>query len=202
MRDDERLVAGQAKVKAAALVFRDAVNADPDFVAFKVLVGFDCVYPPAWEDDAFQYAAAEAFRTQQVTELLASVSEASADEWFDKLRRFAGIESNDAATLACLRAEFFGEVPAVELLQQRAGFHQPEDVGQRGLGVDGDELEQDLMGTAGDIDLVESVAHVVGLRSKGSHDQLGAWAQNQVLHRDGIFAARTGLGPAARLGLY
>ena len=40
-----------------------------------------------------------------------------------------------------------------------------------------------------------------GVRSKGTHDQLGALAQDQVLHRDGIFAARTGLGPVATPGL-
>lgn len=98
MREDENLVAGQANVKAAAIAFRDAVNADPDFVAFKTLVGFDCVYPPAWEDDAFQYAEVEAYRTQQVTALLASVNADSADEWFHKLNRYASIESDDAAT--------------------------------------------------------------------------------------------------------
>lgn len=98
MRQDESLVAGQANVKAAAFAFRDAVNADQDFVAFKTLVGFDCVYPPAWEDDAFQHAEAEAYRTQQVTALLASINPGNADEWFDKLSRYARTESNDIAT--------------------------------------------------------------------------------------------------------
>lgn len=98
MREDENLVEGQANVKAAAFAFRDAVNADPDFVAFKTLVGFDCVYPPAWEDDGFQYAEVAAYRSQQVTALLASVNVDSADEWFKKLNRYASIESDDAAT--------------------------------------------------------------------------------------------------------
>jgi ppGpp synthetase/RelA/SpoT-type nucleotidyltranferase len=98
MRNDEGLVAGQANVRAAALAFRDFVNADADFVAYKVLVGFDCVYPPAWEDDDFQYAEAEAYRTQQVAELLASVDAASADAWFDRLNRYALTDSNDLAT--------------------------------------------------------------------------------------------------------
>lgn len=75
--------------------------------------------------------------------------------------------------LARLCAEFFGEVPAAELLRQRAGLHQPEDVSQRGLGVDGDQLEQKLVRAAGEVDLLQSAARVVGLRSKGSHDQLG-----------------------------
>lgn len=98
MREDENLVAGQVNVRAAAFAFRDAVNADQDFVDFKTLVGFDCVYPPAWENDPFEYEEAETYRAQQVTALLASVTAENADEWFDKLSRYARIESDDAAT--------------------------------------------------------------------------------------------------------
>lgn len=98
MRDDESLVAGQTKVRAAALAFRDAVNADPDFAAYKTLVGFDCVYPPAWEDDKFQYADAEAYRTEQMAELVASVNDGNADEWFRRLSRYALTDSADLAT--------------------------------------------------------------------------------------------------------
>lgn len=118
MHEDETLVAGQAKVKAAAFAFRDAVNADPDFVAFKTLVGFDCVYPPAWEGDAFQYADAEAYRTHQVTTLLATVNVDSADEWFNKISRYARTESNDTATFPVFGrflAKLAEEQPAIVL---------------------------------------------------------------------------------------
>lgn len=98
MRGDERLVVAQASVKIAALAFRDSVNADQDFVIYKTLVGFDCVYPPAWEDDAFQYAQAGEYRTRQISELLASVNAANAAEWFDRLSRYAQTDSYDAAT--------------------------------------------------------------------------------------------------------
>lgn len=98
MRDDESLVAGQSNVKAEALAFRDVVNADKDFVAYKVLVGFDCVYAPAWEDDDFRYAEAEAYRTKKAAELLASIDAASADAWFDRLNRYALTDSSDLAT--------------------------------------------------------------------------------------------------------
>lgn len=98
MREDENLVAGQVNVRAAAFAFRNAVNADQDFVDFKTLVGFDCVYPPAWENDPFEYEEAKTYRAQQVTALLASVTAENADEWFDKLSRYARIESDDAAT--------------------------------------------------------------------------------------------------------
>ena len=98
MREDETLIEGQAKVRAAAFEFRDAVNDSQDFVVYKTLVGFDCVYPPAWEDNNFQYAESKAYRTQQIAVLLASINDDNADEWFDKLGRYARTESNDAAT--------------------------------------------------------------------------------------------------------
>ncbi|MFP3549735.1 RelA/SpoT domain-containing protein [Paraburkholderia sp. SIMBA_049] len=118
MREDANLVASQAKVKAAALAFRDVVNADQEFVDFKTLVGFDCVYPPAWENDAFDYAEAEEYRSQQATALLASVNAVSADEWFDKLNRFSQVESDDLATFPTLGkflAELAKEQPTIVL---------------------------------------------------------------------------------------
>ncbi len=98
MQQNENLVLGQTSVKAAALAFRDIVNADADFVVYKVLVGYDCVYPPAWEDDKFQHAQAEAYRSQEVVMLLESVDAASADAWYDRLSRYASTDSSDLAT--------------------------------------------------------------------------------------------------------
>lgn len=98
MRDDPDLVAARARVEDAALAFRDVANADPDFVIYKTLVGFDSVFPPAWEDKEFQYEEAGAYRAEKVDALLASVEETSADAWFDRISRYARTESDDAAT--------------------------------------------------------------------------------------------------------
>ena len=98
MRDDPDLVAARAQVEVAALAFRDAVNANPDFGIYKTLVGFNSVFPPAWKSKEFHYEQAEAYRSEQVNALLASVNEASADAWFDRLSRYAQTKSNDAAT--------------------------------------------------------------------------------------------------------
>lgn len=98
MRDDPGLVAARVQVEAAALAFREVANTDPDFVIFKTLVGFNSVFPPAWKDKDFHYEQAEAYRAEQVEVLLASFDEASADAWFDRINRYAQIESDDAAT--------------------------------------------------------------------------------------------------------
>lgn len=98
MRDDPDLVAARALVADAALAFRDVANADPNFVIYKTLVGFDSVFPPAWEDREFQYEQQQAYRAEQVDALLSSVDAASADAWFERISRYAQTESNDAAT--------------------------------------------------------------------------------------------------------
>ncbi|WP_096665698.1 GTP pyrophosphokinase [Polaromonas sp. AET17H-212] len=98
MREDPELVAACPRVLAAALAFRDVVNADPDFEIYKILVGFNSVYPPAWEDEDFSYEQTQSYRTERVDALLASVNETNADVWFDRISRYARTESNDAAT--------------------------------------------------------------------------------------------------------
>lgn len=98
MRDDPDLAAARAQVEAAALTFRDVANANPDFVIYKTLVGFETVFPPAWEDKEFTYEQEKTYRAEQVDELLASVEEENADIWFDRISRYARTESNDAAT--------------------------------------------------------------------------------------------------------
>lgn len=98
MHDEPELVAVREEIEAAALEFRDVANANQDFVIYKTLVGFDSVYPPAWEDKAFGYEQVKTYRDEQVDELLASVKEANADTWFDRISRYAETESDDAAT--------------------------------------------------------------------------------------------------------
>jgi len=92
------LEAARARLQAAALDFRDVANANSDYVTYKALVGFNSVFPPAWTDKDFHYEQAEAYRAKLVDQLLQSVSEDSADEWFDRVRRYSQTESNDAAT--------------------------------------------------------------------------------------------------------
>ena len=40
---------------AAILKFRDTINVDDRFVRYKVLVGFESVYPGHWTDKEFDY---------------------------------------------------------------------------------------------------------------------------------------------------
>ncbi|MDB5441933.1 MAG: hypothetical protein JWP73_309 [Phenylobacterium sp.] len=49
MADDPALVTAVGKVRDAVVAFREAANADPDFATYKILVGFNSVFPPAWD---------------------------------------------------------------------------------------------------------------------------------------------------------
>lgn len=97
-KDDDQLAAEWARVGDQARRFAKQVNADPDYSLFKVLVGFNSVYPPAWKDGEFGYAEAEAYREAETAELLTTVTAATAQEWLDRIRRYAQTESDDLAT--------------------------------------------------------------------------------------------------------
>lgn len=97
MREDRDLAAVRDQVEEAALAFRDAVNADEDFVIYKTLVGYRSVFSPAWDDREFYFKQPEAYRAERIDALLVSVDGASASEWFDRLTRYAQTQSDDLA---------------------------------------------------------------------------------------------------------
>jgi ppGpp synthetase/RelA/SpoT-type nucleotidyltranferase len=98
MRSDAGLVDAADAMSRVALVFRDEANVDGDFVIYKVLIGFNSVYPPGWDSERFQYEQAEQYRNQQVDKYLGSINADSSDVWFDRVERFSKTESNDLAT--------------------------------------------------------------------------------------------------------
>ncbi len=105
MRDDQALVKARVQVEAATITFRNNVNAVDDFVIYKTLVGHDSVLAPAWKNKAFRYRQLTEYRAKQIDEFVASVDEASADLWFDRICRYACTESDDLATF-CEFAKF------------------------------------------------------------------------------------------------
>lgn len=88
----------RAEAIAAILSFRDRVNADEDYTTYKLLVGFESVFPPAWEDPEFDYEQEEEYRAAAGAALVESISAENADRWRAILGRCARTESNDLAT--------------------------------------------------------------------------------------------------------
>lgn len=98
--DPENRFGCQAEAKAlvaAIFKFRDTINADNRFVRYKVLVGFESVYPGHWTDEQFAYKADE-YRRGEADRYIDEINTANEIEWFDLIARCAETKSNDLAT--------------------------------------------------------------------------------------------------------
>lgn len=83
--------------------FRDSVNSNEQFLRYKVLVGFEGVFPPAWNDDDFEFDGADKYRRERMAEYVAEISEAKEDEWYQFVERCAATNSDDLATFPVFR---------------------------------------------------------------------------------------------------
>lgn len=109
MQAQPRLVDAQALLIAASLGFRDAVTADPEYVIFKTLVGYESVFSPAWADRNFHYSEAEAYRQAVFPGLVDSVTEDTSDTWLSRLDLFARADGTDGATFTSF-GKFLGQL--------------------------------------------------------------------------------------------
>lgn len=82
---------------AAILMFRDIINADDRFVRYKVLVGFESVYPGHWTDEEFACKADE-YRRGEANRYIDEINAANESDWFDLIARCAETKSEDRAT--------------------------------------------------------------------------------------------------------
>ncbi len=118
---------------AAILTFRDRINTDENFVRYKVLVGFESVYPPHWENGReFDFQGAEEYRRAQVAQYLQAINDSNEAEWFALIARCAETRSQDLMTFPIF----------VEFLSHLAE-HRP-DVAERLLNAAPDPVHQFL----------------------------------------------------------
>lgn len=99
--DAENRFGCQAEAKAlvaAILKFRDTINADDRFVRYKVLVGFESVYPGHWTEEEFDYKGADEYRRQEADHYIDEINGSNENDWFDLIGRCAKTKSNDLAT--------------------------------------------------------------------------------------------------------
>ena len=87
-----------ARLVAAIEAFRDLANQAENFVRYKVLVGYDSVYPQHWKDERFEFEGVEAYRSQQVDKFIAEITPENESEWFAFIERCAATKSQDLAT--------------------------------------------------------------------------------------------------------
>ena len=99
--DQENRFGCQAEAEAlvaAISKFRDTINADDRFVRYKVLVGFESVYPGHWTDEEFDYKGADEYRRGEANRYIDEINAANENDWFDLIARCAETKSNDLAT--------------------------------------------------------------------------------------------------------
>ncbi len=92
-----------AKLLMAAIErLRDKFNSDPAFVKFKVLVGFESIFPQQWnesdDNEAYDFRSLEKYRNSEAAKYVQSIDEQTEEEWFALLERVATVESDDLAT--------------------------------------------------------------------------------------------------------
>lgn len=87
-----------ASLVEAILKFRDTINADRDFARYKVLVGFESVYPAHWASEDFDHRGADEYRRQEVERYIGAINDGNEDEWLEIIERCALTKSDDLAT--------------------------------------------------------------------------------------------------------
>jgi len=93
-----------AKVLVAAILkFRDIIDTDDRFVRYKVLVGFESVYPNHWTDEEFEIERVDEYRRSEADRYIDEIIPENENAWFDLMERCAKTKSNDLATFP-----FFG----------------------------------------------------------------------------------------------
>ncbi len=85
-------------LRGAILKFRDLVNSDGAFVKYKILVGFESVYPDHWINDDFEFTGSEKYRSAEADRFLEEINPQNADEWFGLINYCADTKSSDLAT--------------------------------------------------------------------------------------------------------
>ncbi len=89
----------EAKALVAAIQkFRETINTDIQFVRYKVLVGFESVFPDHWTNDNFELEGADEYRSEEATRYIDEINQENEDEWFKFIERCAKTKSNDLAT--------------------------------------------------------------------------------------------------------
>jgi hypothetical protein len=90
-------VAAQGQMEAIGQ-FRDRINADEQFVRYKMLVGFETVLPEQWEDEDRDFQKIEESRVAEGQRFVDAITPHNEAEWFHFIERCAATKSNDMAT--------------------------------------------------------------------------------------------------------
>jgi ppGpp synthetase/RelA/SpoT-type nucleotidyltranferase len=111
--NDPEIITSHQRLIEHILAFREILNSNQEFIIYKTLVGFESVFPPAWEDPNFNWEAQKAYRDQQIKKLVIEVSEENANEWFARLLHCAQTKLNDLASFGRFLEELGRSKPSI-----------------------------------------------------------------------------------------
>lgn len=83
---------------AAIFKFRDILNTDGQYIRYKILVGFESVYPGHWSDDEFDIKKADEYRYEEANNYIDDINSVNENDWFSLITRCAETKSDDLAT--------------------------------------------------------------------------------------------------------
>lgn len=90
-------VAAQGQMEAIGQ-FRDSINADEQFVRYKMLVGFETVLPEQWDDEDRDFQKIGEFRIAEGQRYVDEIAPENEAGWFQFIERCAATKSDDGAT--------------------------------------------------------------------------------------------------------
>lgn len=96
LADDDNAAALRADLLGAIEGFREASSLDAEYSIFKILIGFNEVLPPYWEEESTDIE--KVFRNQEIARLVSEIDAGSFELWALRLERFAMHRSSDGAT--------------------------------------------------------------------------------------------------------
>jgi hypothetical protein len=131
--EPQTAVSAQASAVVMAIEqFRDHANSNVRYVRFKTLVGYDSVFPPEWDGDPMDIEGPQAYRSARIAEYVASISNETAEEWYDLVELCAAVKSNDLATFPSF-AEFLKQLSTRTPAIATGWLHRSEQLSSRFL---------------------------------------------------------------------
>jgi ppGpp synthetase/RelA/SpoT-type nucleotidyltranferase len=199
------LEAARIELQDAILAFRDAVNADKDFVIFKTLVGYQSVFAPAWEGDSFDINGEAAYRAEAINQLVGQVSKASFDRWLGIIGRCAASDAIGGGGSASLRIFLVRLGRSKPLLLKRLFDHLDGGLtlflASMLQGLEGGPLEATASGRMrGWIAVGEHLSEIISYLeiSKTLHPDLLASACHAAVAAEDVRAVAQAMGVSAR----
>lgn len=127
LAEKSELVTAQKALIEPLLALRDRLAADPDYMLYKTLIGYDSVPPAAWDGDHFDYEATDVWRDGRFQAIIAEVTPETVPDWKARIDRYTDAVGFDGGHFMPMR-RFLGllaeQKPGIGLLMAQDASKQ------------------------------------------------------------------------------